>query len=995
MSKNVIHDINIIIENNPDSKDSEQLSKDFLEQIALVIKEASEQNDTEQLMQEQQTNTATAENTSTPAGEGAIASSKGQSATPSTAKSTTSSASGETTTTFSAPTGGGVTDNSEQEAMNLSASADTTPSVSEAENGETDSFSGTTAETYAGVDTQQSIAVPKALQGKTNEPSMETLKEKVIDEISKAVKNNDESVIDYWRGILKALENGATAKDFYRKKDHERFTKMYFGLQKWRLATDEDLKNSPSIYNVNWGEASEKMISKLRELAINDPEIGDYYKKLIYKIKDSNVDISKLFEEHDELFLLLKTIFPSLPERITVITRKRIYPDLSPKKVYPNLGAECIYSIWSGTLIDEVVVKYGIGEKTIGKNGRYPELKHGHWYDYDRINNPIKAGSTFWNASIYNTKKGNDYLYNTIEQRQAYYLFADAYLKTKGIISEWFDAAARVTMGSIKDSLQGETALGAAEQLNLWYLSNDTEEFLKQGNKYLFSDNMKNVKLLLEGKGKLSGEFIDAKGKKQSFKGLTKQELDLKLVEFEQSLVQEYINSSFNDLNNSFMKKSLDEVAYTSGNKEYDAIVKQVNENFSHWMAPDIIQEIMEEHFMEKKKLTFNFAKYEDRVKLGQIMVKKLYYLKLSDTFKVDNIDKILKNPKDFSQKTIFFKINQENAVREKTKYLKEYKIASRLENIKNNFNKKHTYILSNLDKVGEVLSDVKDAIIEELLKSAGEIKEDFENDLNELYDEIATEFNKIKKGKHYDKEYSDKVEQLYNEIKDIVEKRNELLERIKKISKNKAIKLKNQVIEEVTQIPNEIAGDVLVKTAERIYPGVGKLNDKGKENLFKKNYEASVAILLYEFATGTGPEARNFDYHKHAFARAILHGRMINEIMEETLKLLRQTRYDFVNKPDSKELKIDLEFSPTPTYAIESLDKHLDSNFAQIFIGGAFALVRIRNGKLEGYIYNQTSRESLGLHLEIGNIKRKKNGKKETAISTVVQRFYFTFKLP
>jgi hypothetical protein len=131
-----------------------------------------------------------------------------------------------------------------------------------------------------------------------------------------------------------------------------------------------------------------------------------------------------------------------------------------------------------------------------------------------------------------------------------------------------------------------------------------------------------------------------------------------------------------------------------------------------------------------------------------------------------------------------------------------------------------------------------------------------------------------------------------------------------------------------------------------------------------------------------------------HKFAQAILQDRMIDEIMEETLKLLRQTNYDFVNKPDSKDLKVDLELSPTPLYLIESFDKHLNSNLAQIFIGGAFALVRIKNKKLEGYIYNKTSRESLMLHLNIGNRIRKNNGTKEKGLSTIMQRFYFTFKL-
>lgn len=1024
MNKNAIHNFNLSIKNSTAINSSEDLTEAVIKELAKVSKEMSQQKDIVQVWQEQNAlNTTITNNSSVLPEGGAIDTSIETIRKTGLSESTISSVfegsianhnaltsiiSSEKTGTPNALIGGGVADTNGRTIVSSTVSDNTTPPIIGADNNTLNFSNGLTTQTYASVATQQTLTVPQMLQENSSEPTIEVVKAGIKKRLDLAITVNNSVEIEYWRGISNAFDEGATAQDFDGKKDQERFTEMYFGLQKWRLATIDET----TINNVNWGEVSESMIFKLSQLSKEEKEdrLVRYYNKLIKEIRNPAINIPQLFSEHDELFLLLKSIFPHLPAKITIQTQKGSYPDLSPQKMYPDLGVKNMYFIWSETQLDEVVIKNGKGEILKDENGQYRDLKNGQWYDYDRIENPTKVGSTFWKASLYNTINEQHYLYHTIGQRHAYYQFADAYLKTKGIISEWFDAAARVTMGSIKEALQGEIALQSAEMVNFWYLSDKTDEFLKEGNRNLFSDNMNNVKLLLEGKGKLSGEFIDAKGNKQSFKNLSKQELDYKLVEFEQSLVQEYINFSFKDLNNSFIKKSLDEVSSTTGNKEFDAIIKEINENFTHWMAPDIMQDIMEKHFMTKGKLTFNFAKYDDRVKLGQLMVKELYYLRLSDTFKVDSIDKILENPVQNSTKTReYFIIDQKHAVKEKEKHIKEYKFLERLERIKKKLNDKSAHS----DEVSKVKKDLVNASVEEIKKSLVNIKKEIKNslvnignevensalaiekivynDLRAFYDEIKKEFEITSTTGFEDKEYADLIKNLYKDLIEVYE----ISEKLRVKLPEEVEKTINTITGEAKKMPDEIAVNALVRAAERFYPGVEILEEKEKEKLFKKNYEASVAILLYEFATGEGPEERNFDYHVHKFAQAILQDRMIDEIMEETLKLLQQTNYDFVNKPDSKDLKVDLELSPTPLYVIESFDKHLNSNLAQIFIGGAFALVRIKNKKLEGYIYNKTSRESLMLHLNVGNRKRKNDGADKKRLSTIIQRIYFTFKLP
>ncbi|MBS7233604.1 hypothetical protein KHA90_21555 [Flavobacterium psychroterrae] len=998
MSKNSIHNFNLSIKNSADIKSSEHLTKTIIKELAKVSKEMGEQKDIVQMWQEQKNQNAAlvANNFNSLSGEGAI------NTTDKTIKliSNTSSDSEEKTTNYNNMTSstlieGGVTDNSGKTTTSSSASENNTPSNLRVENNTLNFSHGATSQTYASVASQQTITVPQTVDADSVKPTIKAIKATIRKKLNAAIKKNLTAEIAYWRNISKAFQQGAKVQDFNGKDGQELFTKMYFELQKWRLAIIEQ----DTINNINWTEVSDFMVLKLLQLSKEETNenLKGYYNRMIREIKNPDVNIHQLFSEHDELFLLLKSVFPNLPGKITIQSKKVIYPDLSPQKMYPDIGVENMYFIWSRTLLNEVEIKYGKGEIKSDIYFVYPPLKTGQWYDYDRIKNPTKEGSTFWNASLYNTINGQHYFYHTIAQRHAYYQFVDAYLKTKGIISEWFDAAARVTMGSIKTAIDGEMALGASEMpLNLWFLSNQTDEFLKGGNRYLFSDNMNNVKLLLEGKGKLSGEFIDAKGNKQSFKNLSQQELDFKLVEFEQSVVQDFINSSFDNLNNSFLKKSLDEVSETTGNRDFDAIIEQINDNFTLWMAPDLSEDIMQKHFTKNGKSTFNFAKYDDRVKLGQVMVKELYYLKLRDAFKMDTFDKILKDPMKNSIETFkYFRIDQKTAVKEESKHLKDYKLLERLSRIKSKLTEKSIYILSNLDEVVILYLNTKISKIEEIIYSITDIGEEVVDDLTELYYEINEEFEKTRINDHYSKIYVDVIENLHGDINEIHKIRENLRGKIGEKIIEKGIKIGAKIAQEITDLPNEIAGSVLAKTAERIYSGVKKLNENDKQLLFTKSYEATVAILLYEFATGEGLQNRNFDFHQHKFAQAILENRMIKEIMEETLKLLRQTNYDFVNKPDSQELKIDLEFSPTLTYAIESLDKHFDSNLAQIFIGGAFALVRIRNAKLEGYVYNETSRESLLLHLSIGDLKRKGDQSEERRLSSIVQRIYFTFNLP
>ena len=202
--------------------------------------------------------------------------------------------------------------------------------------------------------------------------------------------------------------------------------------------------------------------------------------------------------------------------------------------------------------------------------------------------------TTFNSAALYSTQHQRASAYQSVYQRNAYYGWAQGQADAKGYNSKWFGAAQLVT---------GLRAVGGTEIPDGGvFSSSSVDKFLQGGNKFLFSHNMKNAKDLLSD-GKLSGGFTDANGSKQSFEGLTGMALDNKMVEFEQSKVQEYIGSyKGNDLN---------------------SIISGINDLMSGSLGPGAVKDVMTESFDGGK--SFNFKNYADRVKLGQELIKKAH----------------------------------------------------------------------------------------------------------------------------------------------------------------------------------------------------------------------------------------------------------------------------------------------------------------------------------------------------------------------------------
>ncbi|MBO9201949.1 MULTISPECIES: SpvB/TcaC N-terminal domain-containing protein [Niastella] len=225
----------------------------------------------------------------------------------------------------------------------------------------------------------------------------------------------------------------------------------------------------------------------------------------------------------------------------------------------------------------------------------WPKLKPSQWYYVHGDNSIIgyTDPESFSKAANYNTSHGNAWAYTSISERNNYYSWADEKLAGK---SKWFAAAAIVTQWN---------AVGAAEGINMWYLSDAADDFLSKGNKYLFSHNMDNAKGLIAGN--LDKNFTDANGAKVSLKGLSGKALDYALVQFEQTKVQDFISQYQKENPGADMK----------------AIMKSINGSMGAAFAPSAIKKVMEDYFEGGK--TFNFGNYNDRVKLGQALIDQLY----------------------------------------------------------------------------------------------------------------------------------------------------------------------------------------------------------------------------------------------------------------------------------------------------------------------------------------------------------------------------------
>ncbi|WP_144893771.1 hypothetical protein [Flavobacterium tiangeerense] len=365
MSKNVIHNFNLSIQNSADIKSAEHLTNVFIKELAKVSKGMSQQKDIVQIWQELQLHNTITNDLNSPTEGGAIDNTAATIEKTALSTGTTPSANGDSiknnttsstvavgqvkNATSSLPDGGGVTDTTDKTAMRSLTSDNTTPPISEVENDTTNKgITSIAPQPYANVGTQESVRLPQHLKENNLGPTIDEVKKGVQTQLNNAIKNNDTEAIKYWSDVLDKLEKGASIADY---KNDPRFNLMYNELKPL----------GGEIATFYWDNIRLKMIAAIESKILNDQiSIGskNYWNTILKELKNEQVNIANLFEQYDELFLLLREVegLTQLPNSITFFTKTKVYPNLSPDKMYANLGAQNVYAF-----LKELSAKDNIG----------------------------------------------------------------------------------------------------------------------------------------------------------------------------------------------------------------------------------------------------------------------------------------------------------------------------------------------------------------------------------------------------------------------------------------------------------------------------------------------------------------------------------------------------------------------------------------------------------------------------------------------------------
>ena len=193
-----------------------------------------------------------------------------------------------------------------------------------------------------------------------------------------------------------------------------------------------------------------------------------------------------------------------------------------------------------------------------------------------------------------------------------------------------------------------------------------------------------------------------------------------------------------------------------------------------------------------------------------------------------------------------------------------------------------------------------------------------------------------------------------------------------------------------------DIAASKSLKATAKLYfdgEDVSNLKESDKQKIFKESSIKTIGILLWEFASGTGKNVREFNYNEHPFANEYVNSR-INEIIFYSNENFKKMGYETKDGIiwNTEKYEIVLPFSPTKSpLTWGNASAHIiTSNAVCQFIGGAVATLQINNGVLSGTITNETSRNSLFFHLGENYIRRNENGN-NPILSTIKQEIHFS----
>ena len=202
-------------------------------------------------------------------------------------------------------------------------------------------------------------------------------------------------------------------------------------------------------------------------------------------------------------------------------------------------------------------------------------------------------------------------------------------------------------------------------------------------------------------------------------------------------------------------------------------------------------------------------------------------------------------------------------------------------------------------------------------------------------------------------------------------------------------------------KLNDEQWGKAVSYVAKKLCPGVEDLSEKQKREIFKRDLNQTVGILLHEFESSTGPQKREFG-PDDALTKKIMKHNSVEEALNE---------FYLSNKGRSESDKLDpitgykYKFSPNlewselfniPKSTVEHVDmfKELfnEKECSMLFLGGVTVKVQptSKNKELQITVENATDKNSLMLH-QAKSVDREG---KTVQFGTIEQNFRYTVPL-
>ncbi|WP_081492053.1 RHS repeat domain-containing protein [Saprospira grandis] len=212
-----------------------------------------------------------------------------------------------------------------------------------------------------------------------------------------------------------------------------------------------------------------------------------------------------------------------------------------------------------------------------------------------------------------------------------------------------------------------------------------------------------------------------------------------------------------------------------------------------------------------------------------------------------------------------------------------------------------------------------------------------------------------------------------------------------------KAEDMLGSVGESLRKVPSEIFTQTLDKRASNAMENFSRYRDSEvktygeseKQEIFKTDADKTANILLYEYATQTGPTERVFD-EKHAITKDLSN---VWYIKSDIFNAVQNKGFDVVREMEEGQFfSVGIEFSPNknPLSWPKSYMRHFAATSSSFFIGGAIAYVSYdkENDNVNVKIVNVTSRNSLMLHMGENYYEKGK------LLASKWQYFKFSYKM-